>query len=377
MLIGASCLAATQPATPASAQSATESAPTSRPASRTALAPTTVAETETAGYQGRPADERGGSLLGGLVGLGPGFFVHGLGHAYVGEEATAWALFGAELVGLALMATGGLFSGEAKNSGEEGPLRRALLHSGTLLFLGSFTADVLGAFKGSEPFSPDSTRTEGAVFSIAYRYANDPKTQLRHHLVAGLEANFQRLSIRPSLDLETALDERRYALDVGLRVLKGHDPHDHLELGARGRRLEIPAEGAAARSLEGYAKWKVNLGHIFRTTRGLFLVNRLALGLEQYQLAAQLGDTPPALAESDFDSPYLALSSGLEVNTGKDTHLALAFVQDSTAEVAAAGLDSGFVELRLEHRYGKAAEIQVELQAGDGWSAFLGVGYAL
>jgi hypothetical protein len=177
--------------------------------------------------------------------------------------------------------------------------------------------------------------------------------------------------------VDGALDERDWRLDTGVRLWRGDNRHNAVALGVRGRRTEYPAEGFAVRSGEVYLHGKLDLGQAIRSMRGFYLTHRVGVGLEQYQFSTQTGRTPALLDAADFDSPFFSLATGAEVNTGRRTHVGVAFVQDPTADVTAASADTGVLALSLGHRYREDLEIQVEMMAGDGWAVWLGLGYGL
>ena len=339
--------------------------------------PKTLSEAEAAGYAARPADEPAGSLLGGLLSVGPGFFVHGVGHFYVDETATAWRLLIGELIGVGLVAGGVAMQTVSDDAGALGALRRLMIHTGVALFVGTWVTDILGTFKGAESFDPDSSRTQGYQLALAYRYRADDRDPRHHHLVAGLDLDFGRVYLRPEGVVDGALDERDWRLDTGVRLWRGDNRHNAVALGVRGRRTEYPAEGFAVRSGEVYLHGKLDLGQAIRSMRGFYLTHRVGVGLEQYQFSTQTGRTPALLDAADFDSPFFSLATGAEVNTGRRTHVGVAFVQDPTADVTAASADTGVLALSLGHRYREDLEIQVEMMAGDGWAVWLGLGYGL
>lgn len=361
----------------ASSASASEPSVASGPGRPPSAGPKTLAEAEAAGYTARPVDEPAGSLLGGLLSVGPGFFIHGVGHFYVDETATAWRLLIGELVGLGLVAGGVAMQAYTDDAGTLGALRRLMIHSGTALFVGTWVTDILGTFKGAESFDPDSSRTEGHQLSIAYRYRADDRDPRHHHLVGGLDLDFGPVYLRPEGVLDSALDERDWRLDTGVRLWRGANRHNVVGLGVRARRTEYVAEGHAIRSGEVYLHGKLDLGQAIRSMRGFYVTHRVGVGVEQYQFSERTGQTPALLADSDFDSPFFSLATGAEVNTGRRTHVGVTFIQDPTADVTAASADTGVLALSLGHRYRDDLEIQVDMMAGDGWAVWLGLGHGL
>jgi hypothetical protein len=314
-----------------------------------------------------------------MLALVPGFFVHGLGHFYVGERATAAELLVTEVVAVALVGAGALLGSTTNDSGSVDGARRGLFHVGAFLFVGSWLADVVGALKGAESFAPDSSRTSGSVFSLAYRFTSDPLTPFRHHLVGQLSLDTGLIFVVPQVDLEADLAERTYEMDLGARVFRGRNPQNHLAVAARFRRVETPDFGLATQQYEGYVRWKIELGQFIRSLRNFYLVNRVGVGV--YQLLIAPADDPRSapdpFAHVDFTSRYVAIESGVEMNTGPKTHLVLRYIQDPTRDIAPASQDSGLLEAGIVHSYSDDLDIQFSVIGGDGWAIWLGTGFAL
>jgi len=336
-----------------------------------------VREAMAEGYQPRPADEPAGSLAGGLLAVFPGVLVHGAGHWYTGDTPTAARLLVAELAGIVLVVGSELLGAATNDSGELGAPRRLLTYSGGLLFFGSWVADIVGSFKGASSFDGDTSRTEGNVFSLGYRFTSDPLTPFRHHLVTGIELDTGGFYLRPEVDLEGELDQRRAELDTGVRVLRGDNPHNFLAVGGRFRRLEVKSYGFASWGAAGYVGWKADLGLAVRSLRNLYVVSRLGGGVDWYQFADDADRVPAFFADTDFTDPYFLLDMGFEVNSGRRTHLSFLVVQDPTLDVSPVGPAFGLFEAGLSHRYSDDIDIDVRLTAGDGWAMWLSLGYGL
>ncbi len=330
----------------------------------------------TEGYADRPEDEPPGSLLGGMLALVPGFFVHGLGHFYTGEEKTALQLLLTEVAAVGLIVGGVVLGNATQDSGEVGGARRALIHAGGFLFVGSWLADVLGALKGAESFPDDSSRVEGSTFSLAYRFTSDPLTPFRHHLVTQLSLDAGLVYVVPQVDLEADLAERTYQVDVGARVWRGRNKHNELAVGARLRRVEMPDFYVATEQYEGYVRWKLDLGQFVRSLRNFYVVNRVGVG-RYGALIADDDQLPGFFSGSEYGFPFLVLESGIELNTGPRTHFGLRFIQDPTHDVAPASKESGLLEAGLVHSYSDDLDIEFSLVGGDGWAVWLGTGFGL
>lgn len=347
------------------------------PAAGAPARPETVEAAIAEGYAPRPEDEPAGSVLGGLLALGPGLLVHGAGHYYVGERGTALKLLIAELAGIALVVAGQLIDHYTNEAGALGATSQALTHAGVVLFVGSWGADVLGAFKGADPFEPDTTRLDDFTLGIAYRYTADPLTPFSHHLVLHLDADFGWLYARPLVDVEGDFGYRRAELDVGARLFRGRNPRNHLAVGFRGAREEIPEYGLASWGGAGYLGFKVDLGLALRSLRNFYVVNRSGYGVQAYQFRSRTDSVPSFFDDVALTDTYLLLESGVAVNSGRNTHLFLLYVQDPTRDVRPFSRSGGLVEAGLVQRYSEDLDIDLRFTAGESWALWLGLGYVL
>lgn len=328
------------------------------------------------GYNQRPEDELPGSLQATLLAIGPGLVVHGIGHFAIDEDRTGVILLITELTALALLVASAVIDATTNNSASVAPATDAMTHAGIVLFVGSWIADIVGAFTGTVPFDPDTTRVEGSVFGVAYRYTDSPLDTFRHHLVGRLSIDLGWLYIRPLIDLEAELDARRAELDLGVRVLSGQDPHEHLALGVIGRRFENRPDGYAVSGLMAYAWGKADLGHFMRTLRGVYVAGRAGYGIDGYQFAARTDAVPAWFAKNKFTDTRLVLQSGLGFNTGERTHVLALWSQDTVGDIPPAP-EAGQLQLNLQHRYLDTLDIDVQLVFGDGFAVWLGLGYVL
>ncbi|MCA9546489.1 MAG: hypothetical protein KC613_18920 [Myxococcales bacterium] len=340
--------------------------------------PPTVAEAQADGFQLRPPDQGAGSLLAGGLALGPGLVLHGLGHYYAGDHATAKVLFAAELVSVGLLTGALLANNLGDGRGELGGLSRGLTHAGVVLFAGSWGADVLGAFKGSTALELDSSRVRGNRFGLAYRYTDDPVTDFRHHLVFRLDLNAGWFFLRPLVDLEGSARLRQLQAEIGARPLRGDDPHERLELGVRLRRVENQSHGFSTVGLMGYSGYKVDLGRLVEGLRHLYAFGRVGYGWDGYQFAATPDSVPALFSDTALGDTYLLLETGLGFNLGQRTHLTLSALSDPTKDVPPfAGGTGGLVELGLVHRQSDSLDIEFLGTMGDGFALLLGLGYGL
>ena len=71
------------------------------------------------GYLGRPTDSHPGSLTGGALALGPGFFFHGLGHFRLGQQGRGFALLASEFVGISMVVASEFFGQQSNDKNQE------------------------------------------------------------------------------------------------------------------------------------------------------------------------------------------------------------------------------------------------------------------
>lgn len=329
------------------------------------------------GYEPRPEDEPAGSVAGGLLALGPGFVAHGIGHAYIGDTSTAVGLFLAELAGAALFVSGVLLDDATVGSGDTGAPRKILVHAGAALFVGSYVADVVGTFKGAEPFDANTSRVDETQLRVGYTFNEDPVSPFRHIFGFDLSIDMGRVYSVPSFELDVQNAYRLYALDLGVRVLRGRDPRNHLALGAEVRRREQPEFGVASREYEGYLQLRFDVGTLVSSMENLYAVHRTGIGYEQVQIGGSESELPSLLEAADYGAAYIAVGSGVEFNTGRKTTLLLGWAQDPMRYPAPPAHNGGIFEAMVTHAYGREVDVRIHFAVGQGFTAGASVGYGL
>ncbi len=337
------------------------------------------------GYSPRPSDSHPGSVLGGALAVMPGVFVHGVGHMYIGETRTGLSLLLAEAVGLGLMFGAAAINESDSGSARTAPARLALSHTGFILFFASWLADIVGTFKGSEPFERDRFRVGGSRLNLGYIYTDNPIDDLRHHALLSLFLDLGRVYINPSIALELQLDQRRMKFDSGVVALVGADPHNRLSLGVEVERIENQPEGWASMTVLGYIAWRADLGVLLRSLGHFYLVNRTGIGQARYQYSSRSDHVPALFAPVESRDEYLFLETGIAVNLSKRSQLTMLISHDPMSDIAPAQLEDvgslspefELFKLQFKHRYLNDVEIETEIIGGTGYGVRLGLGYAL
>lgn len=316
--------------------------------------------------------------MGGALAVAPGLLLHGVGHLYIGEYQTAWQLLAAELLGAALVVGGLLMEQPAQGSGPSGGIRRAMIHTGSVLFVASWLADVLGSFKGASQFDPDIRATQGSRLGIAYRYTDDIVTPFRHHLVLNFTLDTGWFYLRPLIDLESGNSLRQFQIDLGTRFYRGVDPRNHLLFGVRMRRLENEAFSYAAMGLMGYLEGRFDVGRWLPNLRNLYIFSRAGYGYEGLSFAEHEAQTPRLFADIELHDTYLMIHSGLGLNLGRQTHFEMSLAQDPSRDLRPfAALGGGFLEFSLAHQQSESLEIELTTTLGDAFGIWLGLGFGL
>ncbi|MCA9540331.1 MAG: hypothetical protein KC620_15640 [Myxococcales bacterium] len=328
-------------------------------------------------YQPRPKDDHPGSLGGTLLAIVPGVLVRGLGHFAIDENRSAVLLLLTELASLALIIGGSALGNATHQSGEVGAVGDVLTHAGVMLFVGSWVADIIGAYTGTSPFEPDSSRVDGNMFGVAYRYTDNPLDPYRHHIVTRLDLRAGPIYVRPLVDIEVGLDRRLAKVDIGGHVWRGDDPHNHVSLGLQLRRREDRRDGFAVNGALGYIEWKADVGPFIRSLRHFYILNRTGYAVDGYQFNSTPDSVPALFADAEFYDTWLLTESGVGVNTGERTHMTLLITQNPDGDISPVSPIFGLLRARLEHRYADDVDIEFELTWGDGFAIWLGLGYGL
>ena len=121
------------------------------------------------------SDRQPGSLLCGLGAVTVGVVWFGFGHYCVGDKETMWGVIIAEGAGAGLIAIGVALALTTNDDEKIFPVWASLVSLGGMLYLSGLLSDVVGAFKGGAPLSPNQRQLEGVSPQIITRWVpNDP-----------------------------------------------------------------------------------------------------------------------------------------------------------------------------------------------------------
>ncbi len=315
-----------------------------------------------------------GTLSHTLMAFGPGLLIHGAGHWAQGDLYSASRLLIAQ--GFSLLALGAsvLLDPYQNDSTWMNFAHRILEHSGLVLFLGSWFADMMGTFRGSGSFYEDSSRQFSSRFSLGYRYTMDPLFNLRHHIHAGLKFHFKYFYLSPSINLESKGNLKGVELDMGTRLMQwGEGQIDFIGLGIQGRRWEWSELGFAQVNTLLYMHWRWHLKNFLHGLGGTSFFQKIGVGMDSYQFSN--GQGIDMLTQLNQNRIYLSIQSGLSINFTEDLHFQISYIQDPTRDVRPIKNGDKLWGLQLISRQGSALDIQAQALIGEAWSGWLILNY--
>jgi hypothetical protein len=348
-----------------------------RPTRRKRLAEMEEAELSAAGFEWEAQNAREGSLVAGLVALGPGAVFHGIGHLYVGDRDTGWGLLLSEGIGGGVLLAGALLYLGTERGSLPGQAGMGMAQLGGAAFTLGYLGDVIGAFKGSEAeLLPLSTPEEGIGAHARYTLLLSPSLRFHNLLTAELDLDFGRVYLRPEVELEPLLLYQRYGGVAGLRVVRG-ETWNFLALQLRVERASFAPESGGQAIFDGIVHDAVLRAQV-ETQLSLDLGQLIGhLRHMVYTLTAGVGFADGAGARAALPGTesraYFVTRSTLALNLTPELLLRPYYIFSETELLRP--LDAGFglfgAELRLRPR--KALEVHLDLRGGRGSALGLGL----
>ena len=348
-----------------------------------------------------------------LLALAPGALIHGVGHWRMGDELGGWALFGAQLTGLAALGGVSLMrrTGDLSDPSARVGLS-ALSHLGWGLTLGSWVLDVIGSYQGELTFQAQPKPQVVRYASVGYRYLEDRTSTLTNHIVAGHTLKYKRWKLSTKVDLSSdelisdalsAVKLFGFTLDVSARALSASRHPVRLDLGLNGRRWRWAESDATQLALVPYLKLEWPVKGVAKGLRHTVLFQRLGYGWEGHQSpraeAIASGADPQQLSAYDsLSSPVhhkravLKIETGLRIKLSPDASLTTSYLEDPTLDVTprvwgerlaalrALGVtpNEGFWRVKLILKQGKIVKDFIsEVIIGESWSSWLVLRWAL
>lgn len=366
-----------------------------------------VAARKAKGFQDERDAPAPGVLSSVLWALGPGLAAHGAGHWSMGDTQSARTLLKVELLGVAALLGVSLAERFAPPSSALGVMGvEGLKHIGWGLFLGSWAADIVGAYQGGLSFSIDRLVGRQRTFSLGYRYLDDTSYNLRHYFTARLAFNEAWGYARLGVDSEYTGLTAGLTLDLGAYLLRpprlsaegapyGGGSGASLALGVSARRWVWGDTRTLQTALSPYVELASPLARLATGLRHTSVYQRVGVGWEGYAS----GDASAALSQlasslnpsgAQHQRVTLSLETGIRLNILSETALKIAYLQDPTRDFSPSrwgdglwglsdlGLVSeGFWSVEAQVRQSDALDLVAEVMVGDRWSLWLSARYAI
>ena len=321
----------------------------------------------------RAPEENTGRLSDTLVATVPGALLHGLGHWYRGDLDSAQKILLLEGLGI-LSILGGytLSTLIEQNSSPKKLSEQWLYHTGGVLLLTSWFADIIGSFRGDLPRRGLRRIEHPRSISMGYRYRDDPQSQHNHHWVAQLNYSTDRLRFSGSLNWESRGQVVGLDGDIMGSIYR-HDRHSsnfmsQIELGVRVKRwtwfVDELTQWLIVPQLEG----TLGLNHLSSGLRGYALFHRVGLGWERFDLAP--------LSQSSSESASLlsyplVMESGLKIHPYSSLIISFSLIEDSTLDMRPKNRDGLFWRGSVFFQQTDQIAINIDTIWGDDWSTWI------
>ena len=330
------------------------------------------------GYLGRPANSHPGSLTGGALALGPGFFFHGLGHFRLGQQGRGFALLASEFVGISMVVASEFVGQQSSDKNQEVFLSQILSQSGWSLFFGSWFADIIGATRGTRPFDLVPGKEQDTFVETGYTYIKRPKRLDLHLLRIGLELDrpYYRVDIDHEHDSKLGMWRTQMLASLGVH----NDSIGTFHLGLHLDYWAATDEGWRLLSTTPTISGEINLGLLMTSLNNAFLIGRIGYGGIGYRQSD--GSIPDVWAPSSYWSRRFVYETGLKFALRDGAQLRTSMLSDNLAWVSPTQfrpLDSiGGSPMLLKAGFSypyKDIELQIESISGDGQLVTIGLEY--
>lgn len=314
-----------------------------------------------------------GRLSDTLVALVPGSLLHGLGHWYRGDlDAAKKILF---LEGLGILSILGGYTLNtlvdqdhySKRLGEQW-----LYHTGGVLFITSWLADIIGSFRGDLPSRGLLRIEHPRSVAIGYRYRDDPQSQHSHHWVAQLNYSTQKLRFSGSLNWES--QGQVVGLEgVAMGSVYQHDRQannfmSQIELGVRVKRWTWLTDELTQWLVIPQIEGTLGLNHLSSGLRGYALFHRVGLGWERFDLAPLAQSSPET---SSLVSYPLVMESGLKIHPYSSLIVSFSLIEDNTLDMRPKNQSGLFWGGSVFFQQTDQIAIKLNALWGDDWSTWI------
>ena len=320
-----------------------------------------------------------GRLSDTLVALIPGALVHGAGHWYRGDLKSGQKILFLE--GASLLALLGAYTMEHHLDQEKALYQSStqwFYHIGGVLFVTTWFADVIGAFRGDQYEKPTLLRNVRSRFSSGYRYQNDPQRSFNHHLIAQLDLNYKSWAMNLGLDWESNAKLAGLYASVQNRMFNYQPQADlqssSLHFGMFTKRWVWLQEGLTQWLVAPFAYGELSLDLLSKGLKSFVLFHKFSIAWEQYTLAPIV--SLPNSDETIYSFPLL-LDSGLIFKIDRNFMLSFSIMQDSTQDIRPLDENYLFFRSEIQVRQSEKLDLQAKFIVGEDWSMWLTLNFKL
>lgn len=241
--------------------------------------PRTLADDDLAGqgWEFRERPSTPGSVGAGVLALTAGSVVHGAGHMALADRRSWLHLLVGEVIGVVAFGTGTAV--DAATDGDGGEIAGAALQTaGASLFIATWIADVVGAFKGTGTKLATNTRElPGLNLEVFYSALVADGIDASNLATVSLPLVTRRLVVTPTVEADATLDYRHLSADVAWRQHFTWRPLTWFEVAAIGVEEYVDSAGFGRNEVGGRVGFSLDVGDVLPHVRGLVWRNHVGV----------------------------------------------------------------------------------------------------
>ena len=307
-----------------------------------------------------------------LLAVTAGSAVHGIGHFYLGDSRTGWALLGIELASVTAIMGSIVFYGATESATGWSAVFGPLLQAGMFGFVYSYVADVIGTVtKSGKALRRNSLADRGFGVRANYGFLSVAGLPVRHVVDGSLVADVGALYGDVATTHDVFLDLASYRGSFGVRPLRGAADLTFVGVEANGGYLQWQGDGEFGRfDLDGRVVGSYQLGERVPHISELAVAASVGPG-RAWILLPQRGTTELSTATTSWHVPFdiwmsLNVSEHLSVRGGYGT--------PELPLLPAVHRLLGVTHIEFRYRSNTVGDISLRGEIGDGIALWLGGG---
>lgn len=229
------------------------------------------------GWDFRERPSTPGSVGAGVLAITAGSVVHGAGHMALGDRPSWLRLLIGEAIGVVAFGAGTAVDATTDGDGGE-VVGAALQTAGASMFIATWLADVVGAFKGTGTKLANNTReVSGLSLELFYSALVADGVEASNLATVSLPLVTRRLVVTPTVEADAALDYRHVTADVAWRQHFTWRPLTWVELAAVGVEEYIDSAGVGRNEVGARLGFSLDVGDVIPHVRGLVWRNHVGV----------------------------------------------------------------------------------------------------